>query len=132
MPARAHDIRMDAPLPPVPPEATAVTLSSDEKIWAIFCHLSLLLGIGFVLPLVVWLAKRDDSPAVAAHAREALNFHLSLYIYGLISAVMIFVCVGYFLLMGLAIFGAICAILAAVEASKGRLFHYPLTILIFR
>ncbi len=120
---------MDAQLPPIPP---GVTLTSDEKIWAIFCHLSLLLGIGFLLPLVVWLAKRDDSPAVAAHAREALNFHLSLYIYGLISAVMIFVCIGYFLLMGLAIFGAVCAILAALQASKGRLFHYPLTIPIFR
>ena len=123
---------MDAQLPPVPPVQPAFTLSSDDKIWAIFCHLSLLLGIGFLLPLVVWLAKRDDSPAVAAHAREALNFHLSLYIYGFVSAVLIFFCIGYFLLMGLAIFGLVCAILAAVEASKGGFFRYPLTIPIFR
>ncbi len=122
-------IAMDSQLPPVPPNAT---LSSDDKIWAIFCHLSLLLGIGFILPLVVWLAKRDDSPAVAAHAREALNFHLSLYLYGIISVVLVFVCIGYFLLLGLALFGLVCAILAAVEASKGAFFRYPLTIPIFR
>jgi uncharacterized Tic20 family protein len=120
---------MDAQLPPVPPGAT---FSGDDKIWAIFCHLSLLLGVGFILPLVVWLVKRDDSPVVAAHAREALNFHLSLYLYGLLSVVLVFVCIGYFVLLGLVVLGFICAILAAVEASKGAFFRYPLTIPIFR
>ena len=117
---------MDAQLPPVPP---AATLSSDDKIWAIFCHLSLLLGIGFILPLVVWLAKRDDSPAVAAHAREALNFHLSLYLYGFLSAILIFFCIGYFLLLGLALFGMVCAILGRGRSVQGRLLslsaHHP-------
>jgi uncharacterized Tic20 family protein len=117
---------MDAPLPPVP------TLSSDDKIWAIASHLSLLFGVGFLVPLIIWLAKRDDAPAAAAHAREALNFHLSLYIYGLACAVLIFFCIGYFLLIGLAAFGVVCAIIAALKALRGELFHYPLTIPIFR
>jgi uncharacterized Tic20 family protein len=41
-------------------------------------HLSALLGVGFVLPLVVYLAMRKESEYVATNAREALNFHISL------------------------------------------------------
>jgi uncharacterized Tic20 family protein len=118
-------------LPPVPPGA-GLTLRSDEKIWAIACHLSLLLGVGFLLPLIVWLAKRDDSPLVAAHAREALNFHISIMIYGLVCVPLVFVCIGYFMLMALALAALILAIIAAVEASKNGFFRYPLTIPIFR
>ena len=117
----------DAPtLPPVP------AASGDDKLWAVLCHLSVLFGVGLLLPLVVWLVKKDESPVVAAHAREAMNFHISLYLYGFISAVLIFFCIGYFLLLGLALFGLICAILAAMEASKGGFFRYPLTIPIIR
>ena len=118
---------MDAELPPVPP------LSSDDKSWALACHLSLLLGVGFILPLIIWLAKRDDSPALSAHAREALNFHLSLYLYGLCCIPLIFFfCIGYALLPVVGTFGLICAIIAAVDASKGGFFRYPLCIRFFR
>jgi len=119
---------MDTPLPPVPPVAP---LSSDDKIWAIACHLSLLLGIGFLLPLVVWLVKKQDAPVAAAHAREALNFHFSLYLYGICCIPLVFFCVGYFLLLALAIFGLVCAILATMKVLEGGFFRYPLTIPLF-
>lgn len=123
---REHENRMSETLPPPP------GMTSDDKLWAVFCHLSVLFGVGLLLPLIVWLVKKDESPGVAAHAREALNFHISLYIYGFVSAVLIFFCIGYFLLMGLALFGLVCAILAAIEASKGGFFRYPLTIPLIR
>ena len=108
-------------------------MTSDEKIWAIVCHLSLLLGAGFLLPLIVWLVKKDTAPVTAAHAREALNFHLSLYLYGLCCVPLcLLFCLGYFLIPALAMFGLICAIMAAVEAWKGSFFRYPLTIPFFR
>jgi uncharacterized Tic20 family protein len=120
---------MPTPLPPVPPVAP---LASDDKIWAIACHLSLLLGIGFLLPLVVWLVKKQDAPVAAAHAREALNFHFSLYLYGLCCIPLVFFCVGYFLLLAIAIFGLVCAILATMKVLEDGFFHYPLTIPLFR
>jgi uncharacterized Tic20 family protein len=119
---------VDTSLPPTPQPG----LSSDDKIWAICCHLSLLLGVGFLLPLIVWLAKKSDSPLVAAHAREALNFHISLFLYGIISAVLIFVLIGIPLLCILMIGSFVLAIIAAIEASKNNFFHYPLTLPIFR
>ena len=57
----------------------------NDKIWAILSHLSTFLGIGFILiPLVVYLAMKDESAYVRDNAREALNFHLSILIYGLL------------------------------------------------
>ena len=115
------------PLPPVPPpDLPPVPVSSDDKIWVIGCHLSLLLGVGFLLPLIVYLAKRQDSPLVAAHAKEALNFHLSLLLYMVVT--MPLICIGLPLFLLIAVASVILAIIAAVEASKGGFYHYPLTI----
>ena len=61
--------------------APRVPLSGSDRLWIVLSHLSLLLGVGFVLPLVVYLVMRNESPVVAANAREALNFHISLFIY---------------------------------------------------
>ncbi|MES2476545.1 MAG: DUF4870 domain-containing protein [Verrucomicrobiota bacterium] len=115
------------PPPPVPDPITPQP-NSDDKIWIIFCHLSLLLGIGFLLPLVVYLVKKEDSPATAEHAREALNFHISVYLYGFICFLLIFVAIGLVLLPLLGLASAVLAIVAAIKASEGKPYRYPLTI----
>ncbi|HEV2771789.1 MAG TPA: DUF4870 domain-containing protein [Thermoleophilaceae bacterium] len=105
-------------------------------------HLSALVGLVGIPsplgPLVVWLARRDAHPFVDAQAKEALNFNLSALLY----AVAIFV-LGFVFTMatfGLAIIVLIplvlaamiawlvLVVMAAVEASKGELYRYPLTI----
>lgn len=95
-----------------------------------------MLGIGFLLPLIIWLVKREDSPLVAAHAREALNFHLSLAIYSIAAVILSFALfcflIGFPVLLILGLGSVILAILAAIEASNGGFFHYPLTIPFFR
>lgn len=115
------------PANPVPPPVQSIP-SSDDKIWIIFCHLSLLLGIGFLLPLIVYLVKKNDSPATAEHAREALNFHISVYLYGIICFFLIFVAIGVVLLPLLGLASAVLAIVAAIKASEGKPYRYPLTI----
>lgn len=114
---------MDTP-PPVPP----TPMSSDDKLWAILCHLSLLLGVGFLFPLVVYLVKRQDSPIAAEHAKEALNFHISVYLYGIASLLLCFVLIGFPLLIAVGIGSVVCAIIACIKASEGQLYRYPLTI----
>lgn len=118
---------MDDPVLPTLPPVPA-SPSGDDKIWMIGCHLSLLLGVGFLLPLIVWLAKREDSPLVSAHAKEALNFHLSLVLYSLLTIPLFFVLIGIPLFFLLAIGSVVLAILAALEASRGGFFRYPLCI----
>lgn len=100
----------------------------NEKIWSILSHLSSLIGVGFILPLVVYLSMKGDSEYVASNAKEALNFHLSLLIYCLCCIPLVFVAIGIPLLVVIGLASLILAIVAAVKASDGGCYHYPLTI----
>jgi len=111
--------------PPVPAQTT---ISSDDRIWIIFCHLSLVLGVGFLLPLIVYLVKRQDAPATAEHAREALNFHISIYLYAFVSVLLCTIFIGFLLLPIVIIGSFVCAIIASVKASRGEFYRYPLTL----
>jgi len=100
----------------------------QEKIWTILCHLSAWFGLALLLPLVVYLAMKEDSDYVAANAKEALNFHLSVLIYSLCCVPLMFVFVGIPLFFIIWIGALICAIIAAVRASDGGCYHYPMTL----
>jgi uncharacterized protein len=106
---------------------SAPTATSDKALM-ILCHLSAFVGAPLLLPFIVWLVKRRDPDLVAAHAAEALNFHLSLLLYAilLIPLCMIVIGIPIAVVMGLA--SIVLAILAAVRASDGVLYRYPLTI----
>ena len=101
---------------------------SSDKALMILCHLSALLGVGFLLPFIVWLVKRRDPDTVAAHAAAALNFHLSLLLYVLLCIPLAMIVVGIPLLILMGIASIVLAIIAAVRASDGVLYQYPLTI----
>ncbi len=81
-----------------------------------------------VLPLVVYLAMRQESDYVAENAREALNFHISVLIYGLVCVLLLLVVIGFPLLIGLGIGSFVLAIIGAVKASNGECYRYPLTL----
>ena len=100
----------------------------SDKIWSMLSHLSALLGVGFVLPLVVYLAMRKESDYVAANAREALNFHISVLIYTLCCIPLVFIVVGIPLLIVLGLGALMLAIIATVKAADGLCYRYPLTL----
>ena len=102
--------------------------NGSDKIWSMLSHLSALLGVGFVLPLVVYFAMRNESEYVAANSREALNFHISVLIYALCCIPLAFILVGIPLLIVLGLASLVFAIIAAVKASNGLCYRYPLTI----
>lgn len=114
---------MNLPTPqPLPPS------SSDDKIWIILCHLSLLLGFGFLLPLIVYFVKKQDAPLTAEHAKEALNFHITVYLYGFVALLLCLVLIGIILLPAVAIASVVLAIVACIKASEGGFYRYPMTI----
>jgi hypothetical protein len=96
---------------------------------SVLVHLSYF-ALGLIGPLVVYLIAKDDptKPMTRHHAAEALNFHLSLLLYGLVSLVLVLVVVGILLLLVLAVGGAVLAIVAAVAAGRREPYRYPLTI----
>ena len=121
------------PLPAGGPPAAAVN-SSNIRTWNILCHASALLGVfvhfpGHLIgPLIVWLAKRDDSPEIDAHGKESLNFQISMFIYNVIAAVFCLVLIGFVFLAVLWVLNAVFVIIASIQASDGKFYRYPMTI----
>jgi uncharacterized Tic20 family protein len=115
--------------PPTPDPTPPATSPSTDKLWIIICNLSIFLGVGLILPLIVYLVfKSDPNSPITAHAKETLNFHISLFIYGAIGAILMLIVIGIFVVMAVAVGGMILAIIGALKASSGELYQYPLTI----
>ena len=72
--------------------------------------------------------KKDDSPAVAYHGKEAVNFQISVTIYMLISIILMFIFIGIPLFFILLLMQFILIIVATINAADGKLFRYPLTL----
>lgn len=102
-------------------------VSTDDRNIALLVHLGTLFG-GFLVPLIVWLVKKDESEFVAEHAKESLNFQISLILYIMASAILVFIIIGIFLLFAIGILSLVTVILASVAASKGEMYKYPLCI----
>lgn len=117
-------------------EQKGLELSQDIRMWAMLCHLIALAGFvipfGNVIgPLVVWMIKREESPFIDYHGKEALNFQISMSIYIIAAAILVLIAVGILLLIALGIFGLIMIVIASVKANSGEKYRYPLTIRFF-
>jgi hypothetical protein len=89
---------------------------------------SIFVGIPSVIgPLIMWLLRKDD-PYSAHHAKEALNFNISIIIYSVVAAISIIALVGILALPAVLIGWFVLTIQAAVRASAGEYYEYPLTI----
>ena len=109
---------------PMSPEA--------ERTWMSAAHWSALVSafvaLAFIGPLIIMLTKGNESPRVRQQAVEALNFNLSVLIYAVVSAVLVLLLVGIFMLIALGILWLVCTIMGAVKAGNGEDYRYPLTI----
>ena len=126
-------------VPPPPPPAApppgetpaSVGPSPEERQWAMFAHLSALLGLVtagwacFLGPLIIWLVKKDTMPFVDDQAKEALNFNITVMIAGAICWILVFVLIGFLLLWALAIVWIVFTIIAAIKANEGVAYRYP-------
>ena len=115
-------------IPALPP------LTTQEKNWAMFGHLSTFLGwIGIPLanllaPLIIWQTKKDTMPFAAEQAKEALNFQITMMILLFISAILTFVFIGFIGLLAIPVIDVIFTIIAAIKANDGTAYRYPMTI----
>ena len=98
--------------------------SKDARKMAVLCHL---LGVvGFFAPLVIWLSERDKHKFVDEHGQEAINYQISLLVYFAIAGLFCFIKIGFILLFVLLIIHVIFVSEAAVKASKGETYRYPI------
>jgi uncharacterized protein len=134
--------------PPPPPASEPSVLSAEEKQWAMFAHLSALLGIlftsvfggwgSFIGPLIIWLVKKDTLPFAANHAKEALNFNIMVAAIFLLMTVFTIITFGIGALLAVpvsivvGIVALVFTIVAAMKANDGLGYRYPVNIRIIK
>jgi len=92
---------------------------------------SVVLGLGplaIIAPLVLWLMKRNESPFIDDHGKEAVNFQISLWFWIFLSSILIFCGIGILLIFALPIFSFVMMIIMAIRANNGEYVRYPITI----
>lgn len=142
--------------------AQSLSPSLSDRQWAAGAHVAALLAAlltswiagvaGAIAALAVWLLVRDRYPFASEHAKEALNFNLSMLIYAgvalaitvlLVGATLVTLGLGLLVtapvgLLLLAVYAAIavvwfvCSLVAAFKAYDGQAYRYPLAIRLFK
>lgn len=81
--------------------------------------------VSITVPIAVLFISED--PIVKENARESLNFHINLYIYGAVFALLIFVFIGIPLLIILGIVSFVMPIIAIVKVlnKPDQPYRYP-------
>ena len=122
--------------------------SLSDRQWAAGAHVAALLAAmltslwagvaGAIAALVVWMLVRDKSAFATEHAKEAVNFNLSMFIYAAIAVLLVIFTLGIGLIVALpmwvvlALAWIVCTLLAAFKAYDGQPYRYPITIRLFK
>ncbi|MBS1564193.1 MAG: DUF4870 domain-containing protein [Bacteroidetes bacterium] len=95
--------------------------TQDERTLAILSHI-LTIVAPILAPLIIFLIKKDESKYVAAHAKESLNYQITLII--IIIALFITI-IGIFLVWLVGLASLVLVIIATIRASENKLYRYP-------
>lgn len=107
--------------------------TSTDKLIAAAAHLSYLLGLPIVIPALVYIWKRETSPFIAEHAKQALGCHvvvlgawIALWIvfvgsmtFGVAQLVLMLYGLGCLALL-------VLTVVAAMRVADGKPYRYPL------
>jgi len=120
------------PAAPVQPHTILKTNNYD---YAMVLHLAqfcswLFPFLGLVVPLIMWQSKKED-PYVDEQGKVVMNWVFSSLIYFLISAILCFIVIGFFLIAILFVCSIVFTIMGAMDANKGIIKNYPLSIKFF-
>ncbi|MDX1463731.1 MAG: DUF4870 domain-containing protein, partial [Marinirhabdus sp.] len=100
-------------------------------------HLSQLLTYvtgfgGFVVPLILWLVKKDEIEGMDEHGKCIINFQITMFLIAIISIpAILLVGLGILSLIYVGIVSLVVPIMNAVRASRGEAPSYFSTIRFF-
>ncbi|MEM9924505.1 MAG: DUF4870 domain-containing protein [Cyanobacteria bacterium P01_D01_bin.50] len=99
-----------------------------RKLLSGLCHGAIFFSsivISIAIPLVILFITEDS--VVKANARESLNFHINLYIYGVVAGMLTIILIGIPLLFVLGIITVVMPIIALVQVlnSPDQPYRYP-------
>jgi len=109
-------------------------LSTDpnERMWAMFCHLGTLVTwfpfANVIIPMTIWLVKKETSPLVNDQGKEALNFQISMLVGYALCVPLCFVLIGIPAIFALFLYHVVFSIVAAIKSNEGLAYRYPYTL----
>ena len=101
---------------------------AKRKLLSAICHGSIFFSATFVcigVPIVILFISDDET--VQNNAKEALNFYLNVWLYGIIFGILTLVLIGWLLLGILGIVTVVMPIIAIVKVltDPNQVFRYP-------
>jgi uncharacterized Tic20 family protein len=114
------------PAPPAPPAATDGGPSEDERNQAMLCHAGGILPPFFLVPLLMWKSKGKESAFVEEHAKEALNFEVTLNIGDVVALIVLIAAGGWglFIWAPVMLLRMALGIMGSMAAMKGQPYRY--------
>jgi len=114
----------------------AGNISSDENIWSMFIHLSLLCGFifpffGLIVPVILWQVKKNESQVIDKHGRIVVNWIITEIILSIMFGILCLLLVGIPLLAALIVLGIVFPIIGGIKANNGEAWSYPFSIKFF-
>lgn len=108
--------------------------SDKRKLLSAVSHGSIFISSLFIsagIPLAIMLVS--DDPVVKQNAKEALNFHFNIWLYGIIAGVLTFVLIGWLFLPLIFLASIIMPILAILHTFKASdsAYRYPFIFRVF-
>jgi hypothetical protein len=102
--------------------------NDKRKLLSALCHGSIffsILPVSIGIPIAVLFVS--DDPVVKDNAKEALNFHLNVWLYGIIFGVLTIVLIGFALLGLLQLVNIVLPILAILQtlSNPEQPYRYP-------
>jgi len=116
------------------PAASGASPTQDERTWGMIAHLSAFavfvfpVGGNIIAPLIIWLTRRDTSAFVEAEAKEALNFNITVSLGWIVCGLLTFALIGIPLGVVLFLGWLVMTIVAAVKATEGVGYRYPISV----
>jgi uncharacterized Tic20 family protein len=105
----------------------------EERQWAMIGHAAGAVSVlatggtaGWLVPLVIWLIRRDEGGFAAEQAKEALNFQLTTFLLSLIAIPLMCIGVGVLIVLAIPIASVVFSIIGAVRTWGGERYDYPI------
>jgi uncharacterized Tic20 family protein len=125
-----------APPPPQPPGPVPVPPGGPQLVgpendsarsMAMLIHL-LAIFTGWLVPLILWLVKKDESPFINQQGKEVVNFELTLMIGVVAGIATACIFVGFIILLGVSVVNIVFGIIGTIAVNKGQPYRFPVCI----
>jgi hypothetical protein len=99
-----------------------------RKLLSSICHGSIFLSstvVSVAIPIAILIIS--DDPVVKDNAKESLNFHLNVWLYGIIFGILTWVLIGFVLLGILVLATWVLPVLAIIKIldDPSQVYRYP-------